>query len=658
VNAPPPAPEPPAEPLASFDVVGRLPVMAWMGVRDGRRTHFSRRWLEFTGRTLEQEQGDGWLQGVHPDDRPRVEVSRPRQQPTEREHLIEYRLRRRDGSWREIVDVAVPVLGAGGDLEAWVGTCRDVTQHRRAQRERRESDVRFDATFFEAPIGMALVDTSGRILRANPALGAILLRPPEDLAGAHLFDFQKPDVAIAARALLAQAARGEGRLLEQRWHLVRADGVEVPALVSAALVRDAEASPQHWILQVQDVSAREEAEEALRQSEDRLRHAQKMEALGRLADGIAHEFGNIQFIVHGHATRLLDRLDPGDPLRASVAQILQATERTADLTGRLQALGRGRARQAAVFDVGPLLDDMVRILQRTLGEDVVLTALVEPGLPAVRADPGEIQQVLLDLALVAREAMPRGGRLRIEARDVTIDEAEARQLAVLGSGRHLLVSVAHGGRGLDAEARARIFEPFSTAEASTRRPGFGLSLAYGAARRAGGDILVDGTPYGGTTFSIYLPAHAGAAPETSATVEVGRQALIGSGRILVAEDEDLVRDLIVAILEGLGYETAGARDGLDAAALLEAPGRPFDLLIADVVMPRSGGVDLAAAARARRADLPVLYISGYRDHPAFAGAGLDGRSDFLAKPFSPLALGQKVRELLSAGPTSGPSKAD
>jgi PAS domain S-box-containing protein len=380
-----------------------------------------------------------------------------------------------------------------------------------------------------------------------------------------------------------------------------------------------------------------------RHLEEGLRQAQKVEAVGLLASGIAHDFNNLLAVIMADAFELAAGLAPSDPRRELAQEIEDTAVRAATLTRQLLMFSRKQVVQPEVLAVGAVLDDLGRLLRRVIGEDIVLETETASRLGRVLLDRGELEQILLNLAVNARDAMPHGGALTIEVASVDLDEATLASCVGAGApGPHVLISVSDTGCGMSARIRRRIFEPFFTTKPAGKGTGLGLSTVFGIVTRAGGAIGVDSTEGAGTRFRIYLPRAIDAREERR-----GRSTNIAFGgqeRILLVEDDELVRSVTRRILEAAGYQVTAARDGAEAIACLDT-GCEIDLVLTDVVMPVSSGPDLVAALRGRIPPLKVLFMSGYADHAALDDASADG-AIFIAKPFTPHGLLKQLREIL------------
>src|SRR6266513_2056665 len=387
---------------------------------------------------------------------------------------------------------------------------------------------------------------------------------------------------------------------------------------------------------------RKRAEEALRQSEERLRQAQKMEAVGRLAGGVAHDFNNLLTVITSYSDLLLEDLGSDDPKRDDVVQIRKAAEGAAALTRQLLAFSRQQVLEPKALDLKTTVAGTEKLLERLIGEDVRLTTVLAPDLGVVKADPGQLEQIIINLAVNARDAMPTGGRLTIEAANVDMDEAYVRGHAPASPGRYVMLALSDTGIGMDEQTKARIFEPFFTTKEPGKGTGLGLATVYGIVKQSGGFIGVYSEPGHGATFKVYLP-RGEQASEPVAAPQPPARALGGTETILLAEDEAAVRNLARRVLEKHGYTLLRAATGRDGVRLAEQHGSPIDLLVTDVVMPEMGGRELAQRLTTRQPTLKVLYLSGYTDDAIVHHGVLDAGVAFLQKPFKPDELVRKIR---------------
>jgi nitrogen-specific signal transduction histidine kinase/CheY-like chemotaxis protein len=378
---------------------------------------------------------------------------------------------------------------------------------------------------------------------------------------------------------------------------------------------------------------------------DQLRQAQKMESIGRLAGGVAHDFNNLLGVIIGYGEMINARLSKDDALRQPARQVLSAAQRAASLTQQLLAFSRKQVLRPKVLDLNRVMAETERLLQRVIGEDIRLETVLAPGLPAVRADPVQIQQVVMNLAVNARDAMPRGGEICIETATADVKGQEVMLGGTAQPGVYATITVSDTGQGLDPEVRAHLFEPFFTTKELGKGTGLGLATVYGIVKQSGGNISVDSEQGRGTRFRVFLPAIEGA-PEDPATPVRASRIPRGEERLLLAEDDSALRELLRESLEEVGYTVFAASDAQDALDLAERENCEFDLLVTDVVMPGIGGRELSERLAKKRPTLKVLYMSGHTDDALVKHNVQHERMPFLQKPFTPMDLAMKVRELL------------
>jgi PAS domain S-box-containing protein len=395
-----------------------------------------------------------------------------------------------------------------------------------------------------------------------------------------------------------------------------------------------------------DVSERRSGGEERERLAAQLRQSQKMEAIGRLAGALSHDFNNLLSVVLGYTDLALAGLAADDPRHGDLAEIRRAAESGAALTGQLLAFSRNQAQQLQPVDLNRVLAELEPMLRRLLGEDVELALRLAPELGMARADPHQIEQVVMNLAVNARDAMPEGGRLRIETADVELDEVFAARHADVEPGPHVLLTVSDSGHGMDAATLERIFEPFFTTKEAGKGTGLGLSTVWGIVKQSDGHVWVYSEPGRGTIFRLYFPRLAGdllAAPRGGAPAPAARG---GSERVLVVEDDEALRRLLTRILAAAGYEVSVAANGDEAWALAAAADEPVDLVVSDVVLPGVGGVELVARLREKFPRARALLMSGYTEEAI--GGALAAGTAFLGKPFTAAELRARVRDLLDS----------
>jgi PAS domain S-box-containing protein len=483
------------------------------------------------------------------------------------------------------------------------------------------------------------IDQTGRIVLANRRAEEMFGYSREELLGARI------------EILLPESKRG-GHTRERDRYFSRPhtrpmgigmdlagrrqDGTEFPVEVSLSYV-EIEGTVLA-IAFVSDISQR-------KQLEDQLLHARKMEAVGRLAGGVAHDFNNMLTVISGYNRMILDELSTIDPLRGYAEEILKAADRAGALTQQLLAFSRRQVMQPRVIHVNTVIAQTEKMLLRLIGEDVELIFGLAPDAGNIKADPGHVEQAIVNLAVNARDAMPLGGRLNIETANVHLDENYARTHMGVTPGEFVMIAVSDTGTGMDAETRRRIFEPFFTTKEKGKGTGLGLATVYGIVKQTGGDIWVYSEPMRGTTFKLYFPRVAEAAVEAG-----GSEAAPAGGAtetILVVEDEKAVRELTVRMLERLGYQILTAASGAEAIEISRSHPGTIHLLLTDVVMPNMSGRQLADELAVSRPGMKVLYLSGYTENTVVHHGVLDANVEFLPKPFSREVLSRKLREILS-----------
>ncbi len=448
---------------------------------------------------------------------------------------------------------------------------------------------------------------------------------------------------------VCRSGMAEGRDSDFEYRVVAADGRVVWLRDMVRVVKDADGRVHQLRGVMVDISAQKEAVEALRRSEEQLRGAQKMEAIGRFAGGIAHDFNNILTAIAGYAELLLQRLDP--PLRRDVAEIKSATERAGSLIRQILAFSRRQVLQPKVLDLNGVVTELKTMLARLIGEDIELVTVLARDLGCVKADPAQLEQVIVNLALNARDAMPQGGRLLLETTNVEPSEAEIERHEAGHRDAYVRLTVTDTGMGMDAETRARIFEPFFTTKAVGKGTGLGLATVYGIVKQSGGYIYVHSGPGQGTTFTIDLP-RVREAPDARPPTALDAPAP-GSETILLVEDDASVRTLARRTLETAGYRVLEARDGEEALAVAGASVEAFALILTDVIMPGLRGPALVQRLTGIRPGLKVLYMSGYTDTVVRSEGLLEPGRNLLEKPFTPAALLRSVRHALDATGADG-----
>ena len=521
-----------------------------------------------------------------------------------------------------------------------------------------QSEEKYRGIFENAIEGFFQSSLEGRFLTVNPAMSSILgYDSPADLAE-RITDIRRQlYVCPEDRDEVIAALLNGWAVVRREVQFQRKDGGAIWVSLNDHLVHDRNGKPSHVEGFIYDISDRKKAEEALFQSEERLQQAQKMEAVGRLAGGIAHDFNNLLTVINGYADLLAEKV--GNGVRNDVEEIQRAAHRAAALTSQLLAFSRKQILKRRVIRLGPLTFAMREMLQRLIGEDINLTIRSSEDEWLVLADPGRIEQVVMNLAVNARDAMPEGGKLTIETSNRTLDNEYAFEHPGVSAGEYVQIAVSDTGYGMGKEVLSHLFEPFFTTKEPGKGTGLGLSTVYGIVKQSAGHITCYSEPGKGTTFTVYFPRTIETSDETSAPV--ARIAMSrGSETILLVEDEEMVRRYAQTVLENSGYTVITASGGSEALAAIELQKCGVDLLVTDVVMPQMRGTELARKLLTACPTLKVLFLSGYAENAIVQQGELDPGTNFLQKPFSSTELLKKTREILdesdrrvSGGPFSG-----
>ena len=545
-------------------------------------------------------------------------------------------------------ELAVAAMKAGahdyvtkGQLKRLLPAIERELREAKARATLRATEASYETLVEHAPVGIYRSSPEGRFLSVNAAVVRILgYDAAADVLGLHMARDVYADAAERQRLVErdSYSARQYDNV-EATWK--RRDGRLLTVQLSVRAVRDAAGRVEYYETFVRDVTDQRRLQQQVLQS-------QKLEAVGRLAGGIAHDFNNLLTVITSYSDLLLEDLSPGDPKRDDLEQVRKAADGAAALTRQLLAFSRQQVVEPRVVSLNTVVEGLQKILRRVIGEDVELTTTLAPDLGAVRADVGQLEQVLMNLAVNARDAMPTGGRLTIETANVEHDPDYARGHDAAAVRRFAMLAVSDTGCGMDDATKAKIFEPFFTTKEPGKGTGLGLATVYGIVQQAGGFIWVYSEPGHGTSFKIYLP-------QVDATAEVaaaatGARAPGGTETVLLVEDAAAVRAVTKQVLERHGYAVLEAPDGEAAVRLAQRHRGPIHLLLTDVVMPRVSGRELAEQLARVRPDTRVLYASGYTDDSVVRHGILESGTAYLQKPFSPESLARKVREVLDAPP--------
>ncbi len=561
---------------------------------------------------------------------------------------FEASLRFADDSDHTVDFTLKPVFDDSGKVGLLIPEGRDITDYKRAEHALRESEEKY-RTLFETAGDAIFLMQDERCIDCNArALEMYGCQTREQLLERRPYEFAPPrqpngrDSLEFAREKLAAALAGQPQFFE--WTHTKLDGTALPSEVTLTTVKLGGSVLLQAV--VHDITERKRAEAERIRLEEQLRQAHKMESIGRLAGGVAHDFNNHLTVIISHCRMMLAQLDAKDPMAEKIRQVLRAGDQSALLTQQLLAFSRKQILQPRIFCPNEMVADTAHMLDRIIGEDVELVTVLDPALGYIKADPGQVNQVLMNLAVNARDAMPGGGAITIETANVELDETFVERHQEVKPGAYVLITVSDNGTGMDKATLDRIFEPFFTTKPVGKGTGLGLATVYGIIQQSGGAIWVYSEPGRGTTFKIHFPrvsARAGAVLE----LEPAPQATGGDETILVVEDHDDLRCLTVSILQGFGYHILSAANGAEAIELVGKHAGPIHLMITDVVMPGITGRDLAVCMAGLRPEMKVLFTSGYTSNVIAHQGVLDPGLSYLSKPFTPTLLAQRVRSILS-----------
>jgi PAS domain S-box-containing protein len=611
-----------------FALAQTLPALVWTAQPDGTADWFNDRVYQYSGRQPGDLLSAGWHELLHPDDLAPTVQRWQASMDSGDVYNVDYRLKRRDGVYRWHIGRALPVRGEDGRILRWIGTAADIHEQKLAQAESSRDRDRIWALSQEI---MLICDGGGVIRAANPSTTRLLGWSAEEMVGRMLPEFVHREDLAAAAAQIAKLAHGPTTLAFESRVRTKDGGV----LLIACSV---EPAGNEFYIVGRDVTEQRAAEEALRQ-------AQKMEAVGQLTGGIAHDFNNLLQGITGSLNLIQKRIEQGRlaELDRYISGAMASAGRAAALTHRLLAFSRRQPLNPRAVRVNPLVSSMEDLLRRTLGERIDFNLELAPDPWPTMCDPNQLESAILNLVINARDAMPDGGRLKLETRNATVDGTRRPGLK---AGEYVCISVADTGTGMSADTIAKAFEPFFTTKPIGQGTGLGLSMIYGFVRQSGGFVDIASELQVGTTVCLYLPRFRGT-PDEEDPVEqpVPEQGARRNETVLVVEDEPVVRALIVEVLRELGYRALEAEDGPTGLAILESNQR-IDLLVTDIGLPGLNGRQIVEAGRQLRPNLRVLFMTGYAETAAMASGFLEHGMTMITKPFAMDALALRIRECL------------
>jgi PAS domain S-box-containing protein len=614
---------------------------------DGRRIFNSISYQKILGYSPEELQESSGFEQIHPEDRELVKNAAKEARQTGAGTILEYRFRHKNGHWMVLESVASVIRNEEGEPEKLVIVNRDISERKKAQEALSRSEASFRSLVEGAPYGIYRATMTGQFLEVNPALQRILgYESAQELFKAdlatqvfrHTADYQRMNEFLAESRELKD--------IEMEWK--RPNGEPIVVRCSGHRVDVKDGGPGYFEVFAEDVTEK-------RTLERQLRMAQKMEAIGRLSGGIAHDFNNLLGVIIGYSGVLKKSLDKAQPNYEYATEIEKAGQRAASLTRQLLAFSRQQVLTPSVLSLNSLVSDMEKMLPRLLGEDINVSLSLDGKLGNVKADQSQIEQVIMNLAVNARDAMPSGGKLHIQTANVEVDTAYTRDHPGSKVGSYVMLAIADTGTGMSAETIAHIFEPFFTTKGVGEGTGLGLATVYGVVKQSNGYIWVDSTPGKGSTFQIYLPRNLDTEQVSVAKPDVqSREKPKGSEMILLVEDAEPLRKLAQAFLESNGFRVLSATSGEAALEIAARHSGLFDLLLTDVVMPGMNGRVLAEQLSMRQPGLKVLFMSGYTDSFIAGHAVLQKGTNLLHKPFTEEIFISKVREVLDGGKNALP----
>ncbi len=607
-----------------------------VGYLDGRIGPANAAYERLTGYSREELERSDWAKVLTPPEWQEVEqreleILRRTSKPVryEKEYI------RKDGTRVPIELIVHFRKGEGENPPIYYAFITDLTKRKQAEAEL----ARLMTAIEQSAEAVVITDTGGNIQYVNPAFTRITGYSRGEARGENprilKSDVQAPEFYEQMWQTIRRGEVWHGELVNRR-----KDGSLYTEEMNIAPVRDSTGEITHFIATKQDITERKELEQQFRQ-------AQKMEAVGRLAGGVAHDFNNLLTIINGYSQLLLEKLDPGSPLSAQVSEIKKSGERAAELTQQLLAFSRRQVLTPQVLDLNQVVKDTDKMLRRLIGEDIECQTLLHPQLWRVRADPGQMAQIIMNLGVNARDAMPQGGTLTIETSNMEVSEAFLSAHAEILPGRYVVLAVRDTGMGMDHETQTHIFEPFFTTKEQGKGTGLGLATIYGIVKQSGGYIWLYSEPGRGATFKIYLPCVEGEVQIEAPSGE-RRKTYQGTETILLVEDDASVRHLVENVLKSQGYNILAAADPEEATKVSSAHEKTIDLLLTDLVMPKWNGRQLAEHLTFSRPTMKVMFMSGYTGDAVLRHGVLNTGAAFLQKPFTPQALIRKVRGVLDA----------
>ncbi|HEY6801997.1 MAG TPA: response regulator [Pyrinomonadaceae bacterium] len=626
------------------NIVANVPGVVWetRGRPDSQREQ-----VRFVSNYIEQMLGYSvheWLttsglsaQILHPEDHERVNRETNLAYESGTRNRAEFRLLAKNGRPVWVETHSAVIKDEDGKAIGRRGVTIDISERKQAEAALLEAEAKYRSIFENAVEGIFQATPEGNYIAVNPAMARILGYSSAAEVIAERILFKADDYAdLRSAATLKKSLAEDGLVAGFECEIYRKDRSRITTIQNVRAIHNDQEEVLHYEGSMEDVTERALLESQLRQS-------QKLEAVGMLAGGIAHDFNNLLTVIGGYCELSLSRLNERDPLYRNLSEVSKAATRAGVLTRQLLAFSRKQVLQPRVIDLNSVVVEMEKLLRRLIGENIEFHARFGEGLGRVKADPGQIEQVIMNLAINSRDAMPISGKLLIETANVALDEEHIKRHAAVEPGNYVMLAVSDTGCGMDKETQGRIFEPFFTTKEQGKGTGLGLATVYGIVTQSGGSIWVYSEVNKGTTFKIYLPRVD--EPVERPAPRPLKESLQGTETIILAEDEEMVRELAHEVLTAYGYKVLVAANGGAALLICEQYEDPVDLLITDVVMPEMSGLELATRLKTLKPNLRVLYMSGYTDN-AVVLQGVKEGENFIQKPFTPIALGERVRTVL------------
>lgn len=634
------------ESIENFQALVKASAQFVWGVNDkGRSVGMNDWWQDFTGQNLEELVEYEWLEALHPDDRDFAKSAWKTALENKSFFEVEYRIRNKKGEYYFFSVRGVPVFNKDGSFRQWMGTFTDITERKKTEADLRESERRLQLAISAAELGIWEWEVQTDNLFWSDKIYQIFDRKKPVKKAEDFFAFVIPeDKEMVQESAKRAFENTEGYELDFR--IERPDN-EIRWINCRAVPRfDKNGSPMRILGVIQDFTNRKKAQDELNQAEAKLRQAQKLESIGRLTGGIAHDFNNMLTVILGYCDLSLNRLPGDSPVRSFLEGIRSAGDRSASLTQQLLAFSRQQNLHPVILDLNQVISETTKLIRRLIGEDIQVILILNPETGQIEADPGHLTQVIMNLIVNSRDAMPNGGTITIETENRILDENYVSRNVDASPGEYVLIMVSDTGTGIPKEALENIFEPFFTTKEIGKGTGLGLATVYGIVRQSGGHIDVHSRVGRGTTFEIFLPR-----VRKEKTIDdendVSENLLQGEETILIVEDEQIVRQLTKNFLESYGYTVIVAQNGEEALDIFRSEKNKIDLLLTDVVMPSMGGYELAEKLSEEFPGLKTLFMSGYTDDSRIKKADFEMSDNFIQKPFELKALGYKIREILS-----------